>query len=91
MISPRFRSKLQSILDLQMPMHAELRKQFHNKEAAVLITDADGAELFSGSLDQEPPFMKPPSARRTLLAPPRRSTWENEGGAGRRSATASEV
>jgi hypothetical protein len=63
-------------------MHAELRTQFHNKRLAVLITDADGAELFSGSLDQEPPFMKPPvSASNAAGAAAAIDIWENEGGA----------
>ncbi len=49
---------------------------------AVLITDADGAELFSGSLDQELPFMKPPvSASNAAGAAAAIDIWENEGGA----------
>jgi len=48
----------------------------------VLITDADGAELFSGSLDQEPPFMKPlVSASNAAGAVAAIDIWENEGGA----------
>jgi hypothetical protein len=48
----------------------------------VLITDADGAELFSGSLDQEPPFMKSlVSASNAAGAVAAIDIWENEGGA----------
>jgi hypothetical protein len=38
--------------------------------------------LFSGSLDQEPPFMKPPvSASNAAGAAAAIDIWENEGGA----------
>jgi hypothetical protein len=48
----------------------------------VLVTDADGAELFSGSLDQEPQLMRPlVSASNAARAVAAIDIWENEGGA----------
>jgi hypothetical protein len=45
----------------------------------VLITDADGAELFSGSLDREPKSLV--SASNAASAVAAIDIWENEGGA----------